>query len=242
LKLIGIDGCPGGWISASADPSLASVTFTIHADLTSIFSNAVHDGDIVVIDIPIGLALNGPRACDLAAREYLRGSRKSCVFPAPCQATSDATAFGITYREACDVNFGAGGKKVSRQLFAILPKIHEVDRLISPPMQNRIREAHPEVTFAALDRPRPGPLAPKREPQGQIQRLALIRRHVRDVDRLGLEEQRLRLGAGKVSIDDLVDALACLITASRVMNTTAFSLPSGQVEINARGLRMEIVA
>ena len=45
---------------------LAAVRFTIHADLTSIFSDAVRDGDFVVIDIPIGLPLSGPRACDLS--------------------------------------------------------------------------------------------------------------------------------------------------------------------------------
>jgi len=242
LKLIGIDGCPGGWVSASADRNLAAVTFTIHADLTAIFSDAIQNGDIIAIDIPIGLPTREPRACDLAAREYLRGSRKTCVFPAPCQATADASSFDITYREACEVNFSASGKKVSRQLFAILPKIGEVDRLISSPLQNRIREAHPEVTFAALDRPRPGPLPPKREPDGHLQRLALIKRFNQDLDGAELAKQRRRLGTGNADVDDLVDALACLITALRVMKKTAFSLPIDQVEINARGLRMEIVA
>jgi predicted RNase H-like nuclease len=238
LKLIGIDGCRGGWVCASANLDLASVTFTIHHDLTLIFSDATRDGDIVAIDIPIGLSSREPRACDLAARKYLCGPRKSSVFPAPCQATTEAT----TYEEACALNRDASGKAVSKQLFAILPKIREVDRLINPRLQNRIREAHPEVTFAALDRPRSGPLAKKKEPEGRRQRLALISQVIRDVDDERLKEERRRLGAREVGVVDLVDTLACLITASRVMKTTAFSLPLGRVEVNARGLRMEIVA
>ena len=100
MKLIGIDGCRGGWVCATAPPDLATVTFTIETDLTAVFSAAVRDGDLVVVDIPIGLASREPRGCDLAARQYLQGPRKSSVFPAPCQATTAAT----TYEEACELN------------------------------------------------------------------------------------------------------------------------------------------
>jgi predicted RNase H-like nuclease len=238
MKLIGIDGCRAGWVCAAAPPDLATVTFTIEQDLTAVFSAAERDGDLVVIDIPIGLASWEPRGCDLAARKFLGSPRQSSVFPAPCQATTAAT----TYAEACELNRRACGKAVSRQLYAILPKIRDVDNQMSPERQQWIREAHPEVTFAALDKRGSGPLPKKSEAEGQIQRLALIRRYVRDIDRLGVDEQRRRLGPGKVGFDDLIDAIACLITAFRVKMNIAFSLPEDRNERNDRGLRMEIVA
>jgi predicted RNase H-like nuclease len=237
-NLIGIDGCRAGWVCATAPADLATTTITIEQDLTAVFSGAARDGDLVVIDIPIGLAAREPRGCDLAARSYLQGPRKSSVFPAPCQGTITAT----TYEEACELNRRACGKAVSKQLFAILPRIRDVDNLMRPDMQRWIREGHPEVTFAALAGSGTGPLPNKREAEGQLQRLALIRGYIRDVDRLGVDEQRRRLGPGKVSADDLIDAITCLITAFRIMTNTAFSFPKDQDERNARGLRMEIIA
>jgi predicted RNase H-like nuclease len=238
MKLIGIDGCRGGWVCATAPADLATVAFTIVKDLAMVFSGAVREGDLAVIDIPIGLSLREPRGCDLAARKYLQGTRKSSVFPAPCQATTAAT----TYEEACELNRRACGKAVSRQLYAILPKIRDVDNLMRPDIQRWIREGHPEVTFAALAGGGAGPLPTKKGVEGQNQRLALTRRYIRDIDRLRIDEQRRRLGPGNVEVDDLIDAVACLITAFRIMTNTAFSFPKDQGERNARGLRMEIIA
>jgi predicted RNase H-like nuclease len=240
MKLIGIDGCPGGWVCASADAELSTATFTIHQDLTNVFSDAVRDGDRVVIDVPIGLPTDRPRECDVAARSYLPKGKKSSVFPAPCEVTLAAGTFG----QACALNCQACGKAISKQLWGILPKIRDVDRLMSCARQSWIREAHPEVTFAALGG-HASPLPKKRERAGQDKRLALIRSYVPSIDpsidRAGLEERRRRLGAGKVSLDDLIDAIGCLITAYRIIKNTAFTLPPNPPK-NARGLRMEIVA
>jgi predicted RNase H-like nuclease len=236
MKLIGIDGCPGGWVCASAGVDLATVAFTIHQDLTNVFSEAVRDGDQVVIDVPIGLPTDGPRECDLAARQYLPIGRKSSVFPAPCQETLAASSF----EDACALNRHACGKAISKQLWAILPKIRDVDGLMSCARQSWIREAHPEVTFAAIG-DHAVPLPHKGKPAGQAARLALISSYVPSIGHAGLVAQRRRLGAGKVGLDDLIDALACLITAFRIVNKTAFTLPRDPPK-NARGLRMEIVA
>ena len=86
MKLIGIDGRHGGWRCAAANRRLAVVTFTLEEELRTDFSDAERDGDLVVVDIPIRLPSREPRECDLDARKYLQGSRKSSVFPAPCQA------------------------------------------------------------------------------------------------------------------------------------------------------------
>ena len=39
---------------------------------------------------------------------------------------------------------------MTRQAFNILPNIREADRLITPKLQERVYEVHPEVVFKAL--------------------------------------------------------------------------------------------
>jgi predicted RNase H-like nuclease len=41
--------------------------------------------------------------------------------------------------------------------------------------------------------------------------------------------------------DDVVDAAACLVAASRIVRGVSMTLPTGAPECDARGLRMEIV-
>jgi len=43
-----------------------------------------------------------------------------------------------------------------------------------------------------------------------------------------------------MALDDLVDALACLITAYRIFRGEACHFPSGREEYDSHGLRMEI--
>jgi predicted RNase H-like nuclease len=45
-----------------------------------------------------------------------------------------------------------------------------------------------------------------------------------------------------VARDDVVDAAACLVAAYRIARGLALTLPAGEPQIDARGLRMEIVA
>ena len=42
------------------------------------------------------------------------------------------------------------GKAFSKQAFGILPKIRELDRFMTSPLQEWVREAHPEVVFSVL--------------------------------------------------------------------------------------------
>jgi predicted RNase H-like nuclease len=50
----------------------------------------------------------------------------------------------MTYAEACERSFAARGKMISQHIFGILPKIADVDALMSPERQRFVREAHPE--------------------------------------------------------------------------------------------------
>ena len=156
----------------------------------------------VAIDIPIGLAPDSSRPVDHEARRRL-GPRRNSVFPAPVRRVLEAT----TYEEACEISRAACGRAVSRQLFAILPKVREVDALQSPALQDRLFEMHPEVSFAELAG------APmqfhKSTGEGRHERLRVLRRAfpkagaVADVRPRGTQP------------DDVLDALVGAWTAQR---------------------------
>lgn len=242
LQLLGIDGCRAGWVIARSDPSLSCLDLAIVSTLDTTFDDARDGRALIAIDVPIGLPSSGPRACDLAARRRLSGPRKSSVFPAPCRATLGAT----TYAEACRINAAVCGKRVAIQLFNILPKIRDVDRLLTPALQRRVREAHPEVIFSVLAGAAGGSLPPKRERGGHLERLRLLGRFFPSCDASAIRDHSAglaaRWGSRAVAADDLVDALACLVTAHRASTGQVAVLPGEPVPCDERGLRMEILA
>ena len=164
--------------------------------------------DLALVDIPIGLLDSGPRACDIEARQLL-GPRRSSVFPAPSRALLAATA----YRGQCSV-----------QLWNILAKIREVDVAMTPRLQRRVREAHPECSFCLL---RGAPLPePKKTARGLSMRKSLLRPFF----------GRLEAIPG-AALDDVLDAHALLWSARRVAAGQGLALGG---ERDARGLRCEI--
>jgi len=142
----GIDGCPAGWLCLTKDTSSGVVQAQILASIDQLLGLDPRP-HIVMVDIPIGLTTAGPRQCDIAARSLLRAPRASSVFPSPIRPMLVAT----THAEACQIGVAADGRKLSRQAWAILPKIREVDAFVrSDPTRNRwVREVHPEVCFFA---------------------------------------------------------------------------------------------
>jgi len=123
---------------------------------------------------------------------------------------------------------------LSQQCFAIAPKIHEVDRLMTPKLQDRVVEVHPEVSFHELNGGRPL-AAPKKKPEGCAQRLALLE-HAWGCGLAGLVSARPRPSER----DDVIDAMAACWTAERVFHGQAQKLPAVPPR-DSRGLRMEIV-
>ena len=108
------------------------------------------DTDRIFVDIRIGLPC-GPeeRQCDQKAREMLGAPRASSVFHAPVRAELGAT----NYAQASEINRATTqgntrGKEISKQTFAIAPKIREVDSLLRDSSKARrlVREVHPEVS------------------------------------------------------------------------------------------------
>jgi predicted RNase H-like nuclease len=180
----------------------------------------VEHGDLVAVavDIPIGLPDRGPRSCDVEARTRL-GPRRSSVFPAPVRAVLGCA----TWEEANARSRAVDGRGLPRQAFNLLPKIGEVDGLLSPARQARIVEAHPELCFASIAG---APLLqPKRTVAGRDVRSALA----------GVVPAPLSGAAA----DDVLDAHAALWTARRVAAGDEERLGGG--ERDRRGLRMEIV-
>ena len=88
-------------------------------------------------------------------------------------------------------------------------------------------------------------MSSKKTPEGYAERLDLLAPYLGPLDPAWLDRERRRFtrpGEGApVALDDLVDALACLIAAWRVSRGEACHFSSDRDERDSRGLRMEIV-
>ena len=102
---------------------------------------------------------------------------------------------------------------------------------MTPALQQRIREAHPELVFLRLNFGRP--LPSKKTEEGISLRVRLLRRE-------GFVELKDWL-AGRplgVKADDILDACATAIAARDF--TQGNVLPRGKAAKDARGLKMQI--
>jgi predicted RNase H-like nuclease len=228
-----VDGCPAGWLclverAGSAD--LAAHVYTTVRDLLA----ATHDCEVVAVDIPIGLTDAGPRRCDVEARRLL-GPRRSSVFPAPVRATLDATS----YLDACERSAAAHGKRLSRQAFAILDRIRDVDAALrtEPDARERVYEVHPELCFYEWNDARPMPHS-KHTSEGFRDRLALV---TRDFGPEAYQRVRTSVRRGQATDDDILDAFAALWTARRICAGQARRVPEVP-PVDACGLPMRMLA
>jgi predicted RNase H-like nuclease len=223
--IAGVDGCTGGWLAA-IEANDGAMLVTVFSAFDQLLANI--DLQTIVIDIPIGLTTKGPRLCDVEARRFI-GVRGSSVFPAPVRSMLDAR----DYAEACNARLKADGKKCSKQLWAITPKIRDVDRCMNPDLQRRVYEGHPEVSFASMNG---GCLVhSKHTPEGRELRAGLLEKHFPDM------RSRLDALSPLKAEEDIIDAFACLWTARRVMRGDTKRFPA-EPPLDIRGLRMEINA
>lgn len=139
--VVGVDACKNGWIAVV----LSGLAFerAVHApDMTSLLKS-IEGVSAIAVDIPIGIDGPYPRRADVSAREFV-GNRRSSVFSTPPRAvlaTSD-------HEQATRLGSETLGTGVSRQAYALGPKILEVDEVART--DSRIIEVHPEVCFRAL--------------------------------------------------------------------------------------------
>ncbi|MCH7836974.1 MAG: DUF429 domain-containing protein [Chloroflexi bacterium] len=231
MQVAGVDGCPAGWLIVRAEASgrLHLLDISIVTTFEELIAST-RDCAAVAVDIPIGLSDDGRRQPDIVARQLLRPLRHSSVFPAPVRPVLAATS----YAEACAISASArpDDKQISKQTYAILPKIRQADDAMTPVLQERIVEVHPEVSFCALNNHRPLRQG-KKSPAGALRRLGLIS------GQLDFETEQTVV-EGRATFDDFLDACAAAWTAGRVAHGTAERLPSDPPR-DSRGLRMEIV-
>jgi predicted RNase H-like nuclease len=181
------------------------------------------------VDIPIGLNDIGQRQCDLAGRKILGRPRSSSVFPPPirlCLSVKD-------YKTASQISFEQSGKKLNKQSFFLLDKIRQVDDLMTPQLQSKVREIHPEISFWALNGKKPMQYA-KRKLLGRKERMELLSGIFPNLE--GVIARALN--PKKVALDDILDALVAAWTASRAVVGNAKTLPE-RIVVDGKGLRME---
>lgn len=184
----------------------------------------------IAVDMPIGLPELPGRACEREVRQAIR-PRHSSVFSAPLRGM-----LGLGAYEEANAHGKARGAGLSKQAWAITPKIREIDALMTPALQARIIEGHPEFAFTRLGG-RPCACA-KRRPDGQAERLKILSDHGVDAGAL-LRAARARHPFKRTfADDDLIDACAMALTAEAKLANKAWRKGDGARD--ARGLAMEI--
>jgi predicted RNase H-like nuclease len=233
--VLGVDGCPHGWCAVQFDTDTRALTSSHHDTFREILDS--HPRTVIAIDVPIGL-MEGPggRDCDREARKYLGRPRGSSVFPPPVRQILPLTGMQGKYEEACRKSREVtDGKAISQQSFWIGPKIREVDNRMTRALERRVYEAHPEVSFAAMNRDRPM-LNRKGTREGRTERSNVLRRTFSGLGKTPVLPGDLR---GLCDLEDYVDALACAWTAASIKAGDASPLPARPPR-DPEGLRMAI--
>lgn len=130
------------------------------------------------------------------------------------------------------------GKGISRQAFAILPKVVEVDELLAGNKRARemVSEVHPELCFWALNGRQPMRYR-KKCAQGYAERMQVLRRVLPEADAI-CEKALADFPRKDVAKDDIADALAALATAVAPLGIQ-LKTPSNP-ERDSRGLPMQM--
>jgi len=230
----GADGCKAGFVVVLREMKSRNLEVGLVSGVEEVL-RWKPSPKILCVDIPIGLldrAVRGGRVCDMEARKLLGQPRGTSVFSPPARRALKAR----TAEEAHELNQSSGpdAPGLPLQARAIIPKIRDVDDFITPSLQRRIVEVHPELCFYEMNRKRPV-VEKKKTAAGRKRRIRLLEdawpRKLADVI-----DSRPR-GVGR---DDVIDAMAACWTAERVLKNKEIRIPSATLR-DSRGLRMEIV-
>ena len=246
-KYVGVDGCKFGWFCVGFDDN-GDYGFAVFGTFQELLDSVPH-AELVLIDIPIGLPEGpGGRECDFAARALIdQANRKRSVFPTPTRQT-------VKQVKMCPKNFGAAaalarqssGKGLTRQAFAITPKIAEVDEALRDPRRSPkpcVREVHPELCFWAFNCKK-AMKHRKSTSEGQEERLEVLR-SIGVVDAKADEIYKQVCSyffRRQVARDDILDALVAAVTARLVCEQPdgKRSAPTNPPKDN-KGLPIEMV-
>ena len=169
---------------------------------------------------PVGAGASRPAARVLGVPPPVRGALGADDYSSALRANRGSSRDGIG---------------ISKQCFGLFKKLREVDAAMTPALQERIREAHPEIAFLEIGG------APARHPKrcaaGHAERQEFLREAGLGAAGEGIAGFR---GPGWGD-DDVIDALAFTWSAARILAGTALRLPASPMR-DARGLAMEIWA
>jgi predicted RNase H-like nuclease len=229
----GVDGCRAGWVVVLVEQNSKGIQ-AHQTRLCSRFEEVLildPKPAAIAIDIPIGLLAEsqpGGRECDRQARRLL-GRRASSVFTPPTRNLLEATHYEQVRAYGLSI-----------QAFGIVPKIREVDRMITAALQNLVYEAHPELAFRFLVG---SPMQHnKKIGKGREERLQALAQAPGDLFRgirQAFTDDLKTFKRTQVAPDDLLDAYAVAWTALRIANQQAECLPANPL-LDRKGLRMEI--
>lgn len=216
VRVLGVDVAKKYWVAVASD-------LRAYADLTLTGLLAAADADgpveVVGIDIPIGTPDGvGYRRADVLARKAV-GPKWASVFMTPPRAALTAP----TYAAALEIARQVSGKGISKQAWALGPRILEVDVVVRS-VDRHIVEVHPELSFATL-----------------------AQRHLQSPKSTwaGLEDRRALLAGAGFALpadlgkpgqasgpDDVLDAAVACWTASRVAGGAAVRHPDPPEELD----------
>ena len=237
---LGIDGAPDGWLAVAYDGTTTEAE--LYDDITSVWADYEDRAEVILIDVPIGLREDDgrPRPCDAAARDRLSPQRHASVFSVPIRAAVHESEYaaGKAVQEA------RTNRSIGAQTWQITDLIAEVDTFLQSTSDavGRVREAHPEVCFWALNGKVPTAYSKTGQPAAAVwERIEILE----TVEPAAVELTRAistDLDAD-VGTDDVLDALVLAVSASQPTGPLR-SLPTqwpASDPGDPTGLPMEIV-
>ena len=198
-RVLGVDSAgPLGWVGVVIDDD--GFVDASCGSLAELIERA-EPVSVIGVDIPIGLVPGGRRLADIEARAFLKPNGSS-VFAAPPLEVVDID----DYAEANALLEQMGVPKMSRQAWALLPKIRETALVAD--VDDRVYEVHPETSFRAMAG---APLEYRKKSwNGLHERRRLLAAE-------GIDVPESIDDAGAVPADDLLDAAAAAWSARRIL-------------------------
>jgi predicted RNase H-like nuclease len=214
MNAVGVDGWRGRWVAAAIDAG--AIGWRVHdtfADVLGSYPDAT-----IAVDMPVAVT-EGPRASDVAAREWLRahGGPWQSIFLTPTAETVRACAAGLSHAEAMAAR-AAGTPGTSIQAWNLIPQMLQVLQARRAHPAAAVHEAHPECSFRLLGELAGVEIGAASKKTGRGAGLRLRALH-------SVVELDLADAPGEVPVDDLLDACAVAWTAGRVLRDEHLRLP-----------------